>query len=323
MPCGPSRKLVNMLLLTVVIPAYNRAELLRETLASVLSDRADDFEVVVVDDGSVDHTPSVIAEFSADPRVRTARQENAGQSVARNRGIAIAAGEYVAFLDSDDLWLAWTIPTLRTVIDQARRPAVIVTRSELFRDASEAARLRPAPPVWDEFADVLSYYDQGNIACFGAGFLVVRREVLQDCGGFPETRNNSEDIDLCLRIGVSGRLALLKSPVMFAQRRHEGNVSNQVIRSIQGMNEVIQRERAQLYPGGERRALGRRALITFMTRAISVFAVRDGFFRLGWRLYRDSFGWNLRLRRVRYLLGFPVMLLLERCGLARRGRPSA
>jgi glycosyltransferase involved in cell wall biosynthesis len=89
---------------SVVIPAYNTADTLGEAIDSVLAQTRQDFEIIVVDDGSSDDTAAV-AEGFGDRRIRVYRQENAGPSAARNRGIAEALGEYVSSLDSDDLWL--------------------------------------------------------------------------------------------------------------------------------------------------------------------------------------------------------------------------
>lgn len=89
---------------SVVIPLYNRAEIIVETVRSVLSQTWQDFEVIVVDDGSADHPEQAMATIT-DPRVRLIRQENSGGSIARNTGIEAARGQYIAFLDSDDSFL--------------------------------------------------------------------------------------------------------------------------------------------------------------------------------------------------------------------------
>jgi glycosyltransferase involved in cell wall biosynthesis len=88
--------------ISVVIPTYNRANLISETLDSVLSQTVNDIEVIVVDDGSTDATPAVVSSYQ---RVRYLHQANAGQAAARNAGIRMAMGEYIAFVDDDDLWL--------------------------------------------------------------------------------------------------------------------------------------------------------------------------------------------------------------------------
>ena len=90
-------------LVSVVIPTYNRAWVIKEAVDSVLAQDYKDFELIIVDDGSTDNTSDVLASYGED--VRVLFQENRGVSAARNRGVAEASGHFVAFLDSDDLWL--------------------------------------------------------------------------------------------------------------------------------------------------------------------------------------------------------------------------
>ena len=88
---------------SVVIPLYNKEETISETIHSVLSQTFDNFEVIVVNDGSRDNGPSVVGKIQ-DRRIIMVHQENAGVSAARNKGTEIALGEYIAFLDGDDKW---------------------------------------------------------------------------------------------------------------------------------------------------------------------------------------------------------------------------
>ena len=93
-----------MPLVTIVVPAFNVAKTLRETLASLLTQSFEDFEIIVVDDGSNDATSEIANSFTHDPRVRMINQRNRGLAGARNSGIAAAAGELIGFCDSDDIW---------------------------------------------------------------------------------------------------------------------------------------------------------------------------------------------------------------------------
>src|SRR5689334_21141299 len=93
-------------LVTVVVPVYNTLPYVADALESALAQTHRELDVVVVDDGSTDGSSGVVVELAArEPRIRVVRQPNAGLAAARNAGLAAAAGEYVAFLDSDDLWL--------------------------------------------------------------------------------------------------------------------------------------------------------------------------------------------------------------------------
>ena len=102
-------KIENAPLVSVIIPTYNRAEIIEEAVDSVLAQDYKDFELIVVDDGSTDNTSEVLATYGDD--IRVLYQENKGVSAARNRGISEAAGKLIAFLDSDDLWMPQKLTT--------------------------------------------------------------------------------------------------------------------------------------------------------------------------------------------------------------------
>jgi glycosyltransferase involved in cell wall biosynthesis len=101
---------------SIVIPVYNRADTLPAALESVRGQNEQDFEVLVIDDGSADDPAAVVAGF-ADPRIRYARQENRGAGAARNHGIDLAHGRFVAFLDSDDRFLPEHLATMRRLLE--------------------------------------------------------------------------------------------------------------------------------------------------------------------------------------------------------------
>jgi glycosyltransferase involved in cell wall biosynthesis len=101
---------------SVVIPAYNRAHFLPEVVESALAQTYRDFEVIVIDDGSTDNTPEVASRFP--PAVRYYRQENQGLSAVRNKGIELARGEYIIFLDSDDVLLKDALEKSVLFLDQ-------------------------------------------------------------------------------------------------------------------------------------------------------------------------------------------------------------
>jgi glycosyltransferase involved in cell wall biosynthesis len=117
---------------SVVIPTFNRANLLPRAIGSVLAQDHGNLEVIVVDDGSTDETPAVMAEqMASDPRVRYIRQDNAGAPTARNRGVQAARGDWIAFQDSDD---EWAPGFLASVLPQAAANRVVFTsHSVVFR----------------------------------------------------------------------------------------------------------------------------------------------------------------------------------------------
>jgi glycosyltransferase involved in cell wall biosynthesis len=106
-------------LFSIVIPLYNRAHQITSTIRSVLSQTCQDFEIIVVDDGSTDNPQPIVASFD-DNRIHYIRQENSGGSAARNTGVKNAAGEYIAFLDSDDTFLPHKLETIKQLIPSTK-----------------------------------------------------------------------------------------------------------------------------------------------------------------------------------------------------------
>ena len=155
---------------SIVIPTYNRAGFIGATLDSVLAQEYPDFEVLVVDDGSKDNTAEVVGGYS-DPRIQYLPKENAERGAARNYGLAQAQGEYVLFLDSDDLFHPGHLVTLHAAIRaQNPRPNFIATKYDFARDGERRpSDLHPLPAGPLGFETFL----QGNVlACY----VGVRRE---------------------------------------------------------------------------------------------------------------------------------------------------
>src|SRR3546814_1127294 len=101
---------------SVIIPLFNKGKHIESTLESVQAQTFEDFEVIVVDDGSTDSGPDVVRKF-ASARIRMITQANAGVSAARNRGVSEAKGENIAFLDADDIWTPQHLSELNRLID--------------------------------------------------------------------------------------------------------------------------------------------------------------------------------------------------------------
>ncbi len=183
---------------SVIIPAYNRADLIGQTLDSVLAQSFRDFEIIVVDDGSTDNTVEALSAYAG--RIKLLRQENQGPSAARNHGLRHAAGEYVAFLDSDDLWFPWTLATFKQAIDAHNRPSLIIGTPFRFNDPRQLAAVEKGGFEADHYADYLASSDQFIVS--GTGFMVFSPKAMSDAGGLLESMTHFEDIDLLIRMGL-------------------------------------------------------------------------------------------------------------------------
>ena len=289
---------------SVVIPTFNRRELLVATLDSVWAQRFTDFQVIVVDDGSSDGTREYLASLGG--RVRVILQANRGAGAARNAGAAVADADYIAFLDSDDIWFPWTLSTVALVIRDTSSSIVVSRFVELFHDA-ELSTVREEPPRHCQFVDYLS--SSSHTISTGGSTLFIKRDVFLASGGFTDRSLNAEDHDLILRLGEAAGFAQVLAPVTLAWRRHSGSVSKIVRRNVAGMLHLVGQECAGAYPGGARRASARREVITRHLRAVSIAALGEGDITGALALYRAAFRWHLQAARWRYLAGFPIRAL--------------
>jgi GT2 family glycosyltransferase len=294
-----------MPLFSIVIPTYNRARLLEETLASVFAQEETDFEVLVVDDGSTDDTLATLARYG--DRVRVLRQANAGQGVARNLGIQEARGEYVAFLDSDDLWFPWTLSTYRQALQQHDGPAVVMGRARSFVRAEELARVGPEPLRTLHFTDYLASAEERFVRTACA--VAVRTEALRRVGGFTSLRVNAEDYDLLFRLGTEPGFAFVEAPVTVGYRQHADSSSKTLERSHQGTVYLLAQEQQGRYPGGAARRRERLSMLLFGLRHVTHWLLANQRRDLALDLYRRGLRLHLEAPRWRYVLGFPPWAL--------------
>jgi glycosyltransferase involved in cell wall biosynthesis len=291
------------MLFSVVIPTHNRSRLLPQALESVFSQEESDFEILVVDDGSTDDTGAVLARHAGN--VRVLRQDNLGPAAARNLGIENARGDYVAFLDSDDVWFPWTLSVYRSVIERHGAPTIIEGAHVEFSSEEGPPSLARVPFVAHPASDYLAA-PRGGLWPSG---VAIRREALQSVGGFPAHAFNAEDSDLWLRLGTRPGFVHVSEPPVFAYRRHAESAVRSLRKTCEGTRELIRRERAGEYPGGSARRRDRLRILTIHTRPLSVACARGGLTREAFEIYWRTLDWNLRLFRVRYLVLLPCIAI--------------
>jgi glycosyltransferase involved in cell wall biosynthesis len=202
---------------SVIIPTHNRLVLLREALDSVAAQSFQDFEVIVIDDGSAERIEASIAHHATRPRV--IRQRNLGPAAARNRGIEAASADIVAFLDSDDLWLPQKLETfVGYLADHPELQIAYGPMSPIDADRTPVpGRTKPCHAGW-----ITEQLFTSSFVHVPA--VVARRTLLQAAGGFREDFPVCEDYDLWLRISVDQPFGLVEQPLAL-RRLHEGRLS--------------------------------------------------------------------------------------------------
>lgn len=233
-------------LVSVIIPTYQRGSIIGETLDSLLAQSYGAFEAIVVDDGSTDETERVVARYT-DPRIRYIRKAHSGLSETRNLGLENAAGEFIGFLDSDDLWVPWKLETQLAVFARHADVGMVwsdmstfVTRGEVIDErhlrsyyrayeryeisdlCDRAGTLRELSGAVPEQYAPCEYFVGSIFPAMFFGNLVhpptavVRRSRLQKSGPFePEvTGRGGEDYHFYLRVTEQGPVAFLDAPTI-------------------------------------------------------------------------------------------------------------
>jgi glycosyltransferase involved in cell wall biosynthesis len=206
---------------SAVLPAYNEERWIADAIDSVLAQTFEDFELIVVDDGSTDRTPEIVREYD-DPRIESYQQENAGSAAARNTALKHSSGEYVAIIDADDMWKPEKLERQIAAIEDADAE-FSHTNMELVDEAGTDLGLwHNSPPP--EQTDRETYATALFLRMFVCHPTVVfHRDAVAD-REFDETLTIVHDHDLCLRI-VADHDAIYVDEPLATKRQHDQNIS--------------------------------------------------------------------------------------------------
>jgi len=292
-----------MPLFSVIIPVYNRRESVIRTIESVLSQKFTDYELIVVDDGSTDGTFEYLNSLFKN--IRLFRKENAGPGAARNYGSARALGEYVAFLDSDDVWYPWTLETFASLIKKYQKPTILSAKvDEILKD--DICSSKEQLPIESEYFS--SYLDASKTGYLvGAGMAVIRRCYFDEVGRFDVRFINAEDWDLILRLGTASGFVKVLNPVTLGYFRTPESMTGNILNSYIGCKLLISQETKGVYSGGGARRKERLEMLGRVFRAVSIACLKKSMFMESWHIYISTFWWNILLYRWKYIFAFPII----------------
>lgn len=187
-------------IVSVITATFNFAKYLPETIESVLQQTFQDWELIIVDDGSTDRTSEVVKTYLSDKRIRYIFQSNRGLSAARNVGLSISSGRYIQFLDADDLIHSKKLEMQSNYLESNIYVDVVFSDYYLFKDETKETLINP--PIQKRNEDIKMKMLRGN-------FIVVnsplsRKKSIDKVGGFDENLTSTEDWDLWLRMLLSG-----------------------------------------------------------------------------------------------------------------------
>jgi len=285
---------------SLIIACYKQEEFIRETIESALAMWYADKEIIVVDDASPDRTGEILKEYAAKIRL-ISHKTNMGANVGRNEGAAAAKGDYLVFLDGDDLYLPWALDLYSRIIE-LKDPKIILCRLLFFRGAVPE-------PAFSEFGDSveIAEYDalihKDHPYRGSASAIVVDRRVFLDVGGFSEEIFPSDIDDLTMKLGYSGKTVHILSHPTTLYRVHEHNTIHDIPRFVDTMSIVARKEKNGEYPGGRSRRLERYAFLGgpvyyWFTRALGEGLYLRGlkFLVAGWPMMAVAIGSRLWLK---------------------------
>ena len=313
------------MMFSVVVPVFNKAEFLLESVRSILSQDFSDLEVLVIDDGSTDGGVDLLSDIP-DARVRVFRRNNMGVSVARNFGISCARGYFVCFLDADDIWAPSHLTRLRDLISSYPDSIAWATGyaefdSGNFLVAPEVA-IRPRPFVKSggynnlEFLNLLAL-----VPFFCTCSIVIPRLVLnslQPC--FPPGEQQGEDLDLWFRISELGTIQFDSTrDTVFYRRNVIGSLTSG--RAVSPLPAILRMfERSHCFGVREKVAARRLLDVHFLHLAWNNFLLgfRSASVRFLFRV--NASGFSLYWLRIAFCLFLPTRFVLACLSFARRGR---
>lgn len=252
-------------LVTVIIPTYNRDWIIQQAIDSVLDQDFNDYELIVVDDGSEDNTLEILKAYGK--AITVLHQSNKGVSAARNRGIDAAAGRLIAFLDSDDLWLPKKLSTQVKFFENNADALINQTQEIWIRNGRRAN-----PKKRHHKFSGMIFERSLELCLVSPSAVMVARELFDSVGVFDEQLPACEDYDLWLRVSCRYPVHLTDSPLVIKRGGHDDQLSKAAGLDkyrIQSLVKIIEsdlllpqqyqaavntlREKCQVYAGGCRR----------------------------------------------------------------------
>lgn len=295
-------------LVSVIIPNYNYERYLREAIDSALAQTYPNIEIIVVDDGSTDSSREIIESYGSE--IRAVFQKNQGVSAARNNGAATSKGEYIAFLDADDVWLPEKLQSqIHTFASSEEFGLVHVGVEEI--DAQGNVLRRETDGLQGSISRDLLLFERAAILGGGSG-IMTRRRIFDEIGGFDTDLSTSADWDISYRISSRHKVGFVKETLL-RYRMHGSNMHGNI--------ELMEREMLAAY--GKAFASADQKTIAIKNTAYGNLhkVLAGSYFRAG--SYSDFFrnvikSLKFSPRNLGYFVKFPLRIIKRRSSSEKR-----
>jgi glycosyltransferase involved in cell wall biosynthesis len=244
---------------SILVPVYNRERYVHQTIDSVLAQTLKNYEILAIDDGSTDASPEILRSYGT--QIRFLEQRNQGPEVALNSAAAVAHGEYLVALDSDDFLFPFALETFDRVIKKFNSPPLILGSLAFFQDR-EAQKLNPPAAEPIEVFKSADFFS--HTRPLGTNCIAVRKTVFDQVGGLRSSTPESfhgNDTNFLLKAGAYGPCVVIDKPALYAYRLHEKNSTNNVRAIANALLRLADTERRGGYGGGKHRRRDRYAYI--------------------------------------------------------------
>lgn len=211
---------------SIIIPTYNTEQYIGETIESILAQSIKDWELIIIDDGSSDKTKNIVSNYLSDKRIKYVYQENAGVAAARNNGYGLSKGQFLAFLDADDLWLPNRLEKMIGKFYEDSKVGLVHSYMQVINEHSERQ-----PEIYKgkegNILESLLLWDGCNIPAPSS--ILVKREVIDKVGCFDEELSTAADQEFFFRVAHQYKIGMCKE-VLGLYRIHDNNMHQNIQR---------------------------------------------------------------------------------------------
>ncbi len=279
--------------ISVIIPVFNGEKTIKETIDSILNQTFKSIELIIIDDGSTDSTVEIIENIS-DSRIKLFYYPNGGLSTSRNRGISLAQGEYISFIDADDLWTPDKLESQWQALQENPQADVAYSWTDYIDESSNFLKSgRRIKANGDAFSKLLLF----NFLENGSNPLI-RQKALEKVGVFDESLTAAEDKDMWLRLAANYEFVCVEKPQIL-YRISTNSMSSNLKRQETASLKVI--ERAFIYPKAEKLQHLKKQSLSYLYQYLTFKAV-EAPAQKGQTLTAVYFLWN-------YIKNNPIVLI--------------
>jgi glycosyltransferase involved in cell wall biosynthesis len=278
---------------SIIIACYNQEAYIRESVESALSQGYAGKEVIVVDDCSSDRTAEILKTFGESISLEVL-PKNSGVDASRNHGVSMAKGEYVVFLDGDDVMMPWTLDVYDLVISE-RNPMIILGKPVIFEGDVPEINIGDVSGSIN-FVEYPHFLAKDRPGVYNTSALIVNRSHFLSAGGWSKGIFYGDIQDLLIKIGTSGKMILIVEPGTVLYRMHDRNSVHKVSLFVQGIHKLLLKEKSGLYPGGRKHRGERLAWFGGLTYYWAKEAIINGRYNVGFKLLASS--WSMILLAV-------------------------